>query len=412
MTVMNSSKIVVLNPSIGTSPAGFRRMHLELKPREVGRLVGYDPRSLVMKPRKPGAKVARGTRDLVPHNVSHEIVALQNKVQRTIDRDRVAQMVDYLVRACHDGEFADWGAIEVVTSSEPDTVQLGLAQLDAEADYFIADGQHRYCALIDFARDWPQYSERFTQGVSISVLPEDKLVAWAGQKFHDHNYYTVPVRAGKALAVDTRDPVNTMTKGLDKHPMIVAAGGIAYERDTLLAGDPRFSTHSVMHRFVRGFLFGRPGIDKGVDTRADIDEGAETALWAYVSALFEVLPWAPEPYSETIQTDAGRLREVQRDRRDEYLTRTSVMLTALAVVGHDLRKSELPPDVLHARLTSLGQLDWRRSNLALVGVVGSEKNGHVQPGSSRPAIDSTIRYLRERLGLLKKPGAVSNGDLS
>ena len=381
-------------------------MHIELKPREVGRLVGYDPRSLIMKPRRPGARVAKGTREIVPHNVSHDIVSLQNKVQRSIDKDRVTQMVDYLVRACHDGEFADWGAIELVTDTLPLEVRAGQAELDAEADYFIADGQHRYCALIDFARDYPQYSERFTQGISLAVLPADKMVAWAGQKFHDHNYYSVPVRAGKALAVDTRDPINTLAKALDKHAKIVEAGGIAYERDTLLTGDPRFATHSVMHRFVRGFLFGRPGLDKGVDTRAEVDENAEPALWAYISALFDVLPWLPMP--ETVLDKDGKEKQV--DARDRFVTRASVMMSALAVVGHDLHTSELPVDMQMARLEALTKIDWRRTNLALVGVVGSEKGGLVQPGSSRPAIDSTIRFLRERLGLMKKPGAVSNGD--
>lgn len=399
-----ASKIVVLNPSVGRSPAGFRRVHLELPPKQVGRIIGYDPRTLVMKPRR--ARVPKGTRDLTPRNVSQQVVDLQNKVQRSIDHKRVAQMVDYLCRALDGGEFADWGPIELVTSSEPSLVRPGEAELDTEADYFIADGQHRYCALLDLMREFPVYADQFTQGVTLSILPDARLEDWAGQKFHDHNYYSVPVRAGKALAVDTRDPINSMAKELDEHPVIAKAGGIAYDRDTLLSGDSRFTSHSVMHRFVRGFLFGRPGLDKTVDTRAEMDNTAKEQLWQYITMLGNILPW----YSRRELTMDAKGKEAEVDVRDSFLTRTSVMLAALAVVGHDLRVSEMPADMLLERLRVLATIDWRRTNLALVGVVGSERGGVVQPASSRQAIDSTIRYLRERLGLLKHPNQVGNGN--
>lgn len=389
--MFQTSKLIIAQPSLGMSPSGFPRIHVEMLPREVGRLVGYDPRVLVMKPKKPGSKgVARGTRDLVPHNVNPEIIALQNQVQRSIDTARVAQMVDYLVGAMERNQFADWGPIDLVTKAKPDTSEMQKAHtiaLDADADYFIDDGQHRYCALLDFIQDYPQYADRFTQGITISVLPEGKLVEWAGQAFHDKNYFSVPVRAGKALSVDTRDPVNSLAKALASHPVIVKAGGIATERDTLLTGDPRFSTHSIMHRFTRGFLFGRYGLDKGVDTRADITPKAREALWEYVSALGELLPWSvPEG-----------------EDRDQYLTRTSVVLSSLAVLGNDLFAADPPltTDEKVKMLTELSKIDWKRTNLNLVGVVGSEKNGQVQPASSRQAIDATIRFLREKAGIVK-----------
>lgn len=381
----NVTTITLMYPAVGTSPAGFPRIHVEVLPKEVGRLVGYDPRTLIMKPKRAGAKTARGTRDLTPHNVSTQIVSLQNQVQRSIDHKRVAQMVDYLRRAMETGQFADWGPIELVTSTQPDMEPYEsnhVIRMDSDADYFIADGQHRYCAILDFCREHPQYCDRFTQPITISILPDTKLVEWAGQAFHDRNYYAVAVRAGKALAVDARDPLNSLAKEMANHPAIQAAGGIAYERDTLLKGDPRFTTHSVLHRFVRGFMFGRAGLDKNVDTRVDISDQDATKLEAYLDMLGDVLPW-------TIA------------ERDQYLSRASVVLSALAVVGHDLAKADLSPEDFRARVRILGNLDWRRSNLGWVGILGSEKNGEVQPASSRPAIDSTIRFLRERLGIIK-----------
>lgn len=379
-----SSKVLIEKPSLGLSPSGFDRLHIEMLPREVGRLVGYDPRVLLMRPRKAGS-VARGSREVLPGNVSQSIIDLQNTVQRSIDKGRVEVMTDYLVNAMEKGKFADWGSIELVTASKPDLAKYDSehsVMLDSDADYFIADGQHRYCALLDFVHRHPEYSDRFTQAVTISFLPEDRLTEWAGQEFHDRNYFSVPVRAGKALSVDTRDPVNTLAKAIGNHQVIQNAGGIAYERDTLLKGDTRFATHSTMHRFVRGFLFGRPGLDKGVDTRADISEKETKALEHYIQALGLALPWHGE-------------------NRDENVTRTSAVMSALAVIGHDLFLGDrvYTTDEIAAKIATLGKMNWKRTNRDLVGVVGSEKDGQVQPTSSRQAIDSTIRYMRQALGL-------------
>jgi hypothetical protein len=387
-----SSKLIVSNPSFGRSPSGFTRVHLELRPKEVARLLAYDPRVLAQKPRGKKAPV-------LPHNVSAEIARMQLAVQRSIDNGRVQQMVDYLASAFENGTFADWGAIEVVTIDEPSMQSDCTAWLDPDAEYFVADGQHRYCAMLDFLRQWPQHADRWTQGVTISVLPAERFVEWAGQKFHDHNYFAVAVRPGKALAVDVRDPVNALAKQLSMHPEIMRGGGIAYDRDNLLAKDPRFTTHSIIHRFVRGFLFGRPGLDRTVDTSEQVPDAWRERLMEYVSALALILPWF-------------------MGDRDQYLARASVVLSSLAVVGHDLYAAGLPSEEIGRRLATLGNIDWRKTNLGLVGVVGSEKSqpvkdseGHVtgtitvvQPGSSRQAIDSTIRFLRQQLGLIANPG--------
>jgi hypothetical protein len=386
-----SSKLVISQPSHGISPSGFERLHVELLPREVGRLIGYDPRVLVMKQRKPGAKPGRA--ETVPHNVSKEVIALQNAVQRSIDKNRVSQMAQYLADAMVKGTFADWGPIELVTANKPDMSRMKAdhtAALDSDADYFIADGQHRYCALLDFIHNHPQYADRFTQGVNISIMPEEKLIEWAGQEFHDRNYFTVPVRAGKALSVDSRDPVNSLAKALDSHSTIEAGGGVAYERDTLLKNDPRFATHATLHRFVRGFLFGRPGLDKGVDTRVDIGDEQAQALDQYLTLLNLTLPWA----SDTPE-------------RDQYVTRTSAVMSGLAVIGHDLflGDQKLTNEAIAAKVRALGKIDWKRTNRELIGVVGAEKDGVVAPNASRQSIDSTIKFLREKLGIQPAPAA-------
>lgn len=138
-----------------------------------------------------------------------------------------------------------------------------------------------------------------------------------------------------------------------------------------------FSFTSLCQRlFVRSKRIGKV---KRYDGR--IDPAHVDYLGAYLDALYQTLPWEPS------------------DERDTYLTRTSVVLSALAVIGHDILTAGTPPDALEASLARLGELDWRRTNLEWVGIVGSARDGVVQPASSRPAIDATIRYLRQKLGL-------------
>lgn len=386
LTTLSQSvtQIALKYPAVGTSPAGFPRIHAELLPKEVGRLVGYDPRTLVQKVKRKTAKGVTNPKDSSPHNVSSLVVALQNQVQRSIDNTRVQSMVGYLKSAMDTDAFADWGSIEVVTDSRPDFSRMEsdhIVSMDADTDYFIADGQHRYCALLDFVRTYPEYADRFTQSLTISVLPEERLVQWAGQAFHDRNYYAVAVRAGKALAVDSRNVLNAFAKELAGHPAVTEAGGIAYERDTLLKGDLRFTSHSVLHRFTRGFLLGRPGLDRGAGDDLRVVTPQEKAnLTDWLSGLSAALPWNTED-------------------RDDHLSRTSSVLSALSVIGHDVYATNPTTEQVQAVIGLLGAIDWRRTNLSWVGVIGSEKDGVVQPASSRPAIDATIRFLREKVGL-------------
>lgn len=381
-----TSKILVTQPSVGTSPAGFPRLHVELRPRDVSRLVGYDPRVLVAKPPRRSAK---GTRDFTPHNVSPAIIRLQNTIQRSIDPTRVRAMVDYLVAALEGGAFADWGSIELATTSLPDLAKRDSVLLESDADYFPTDGQHRYCALLDLIHDHPELADRFTQGVTISILPAEKMEEWAGQEFHDRNYFAVPVRPGKALATDMRDPVNAITRAMAKHQVIVENGGIAGDRDVLPRGDARFVSHSVLHRFIRAFLMGRPGLDARADARAEVSQAASEWIGEYLSALGMVMGpgWKPGP------------------ERDEYLSRASAVWAALGVLGHDLYFAEppIPTQVKSDRLAAISRINWDRHNLGLVGILGSAKGDVVTPASSRQAIDSVVRYLRERVGIDRAP---------
>jgi DGQHR domain-containing protein len=378
-----SATTAIKYPAVGRTPSGHLKLHAEMSPADLVHLIGYDPRAIA-----PPKRVLK-TPARLPANVAESVINLQRDVQRSIDQSRVDMMVEYLYRAVSQGGIADWAEIDVVTSTTPDlndyTVRF-VVNMPTSAAYFITDGQHRYAALLDFLRRYPREAATFTQPIAITVIPEDDLTVYAGQSFHDKNYLRAPVKVAKALATDTRDAYNQLAKDLATHPVIAEAGGVDMTRDTLPPKSKAFTTHGVLYRFVRAFVVGRKGLDKG-QIEADNLDDARADLWIYFDALGQMFPhWHTEP-----------------TERDQYLSRSSAALQALAVVGHDLWSLDLPNDQRAGMLAKISErrLDWRKSNVAtwdgVIGAVGS--GGAIAAQSSRPAIDGTIAFLRRTSGL-------------
>ena len=388
------------NCSIGKAATGFPKIHIEIVPPDLIKMVGYDPRTISPTPR-------RNQQD--PGHVSEAIIDLVRQVQRSIDPQKVEEMVQYLFNALSTGIYADWAELDVVTASKPDLRKWETNHsiyFPSSAEYFITDGQHRFCALMDLVRRYPEYAGKFTQAVAISVLPQDRLDEWAGQSFHDKNYLRTVVKVTKALAVDSRDLHNLLAKDLREHRVIKNAGGVNEVKDALAAGAKEFATHSALFRFTRGFCEGRRGLDKNPirnpnltkETHADLKKW----LFEYITELNRVLPnWTVVP------------------GREVYLFRSSPALQALGVIGYDLYTKVEDSTERRAMIARIGEakLDWRRTNVRDWGtVIGSvvekeEENKRVvqviSPRSNRQAFDGTIRFLRDRCGLtdhLKKIG--------
>lgn len=378
--------------SIGKAPSGFPKIRLEMLPADLIRLVGYDPRNIQAPP-------GRGRPD--PHHVSQELVELVREVQRSIDNSKVEEMVAYLAEAVFNGQYADWAELDVVTAAKPDTSRYQESfsvWFPNAAEYLITDGQHRYCAVMDFIRQYPDYANKFTQAVAISVLPQDHLSEWAGQSFHDKNYLRTPVKVTKALAVDSRDLHNVLAKELRNHPAIKEGGGVNEIKDALAATAKEFATHSAIYRFTRGFCEGRRGLDKATikNPRLTFEtyDGLKADLFEYVAELNSTLPhWTVVP------------------GREEYLFRSSPALQALGVVGYNVYTKVADPDERNDMIGQIGEgrLNWRRTNTndwgTVIGMTVEKVSDdgttiyEVSPRSNRQAFDNTIRFLQERCGL-------------
>lgn len=376
------------NAMVGKAPSNFIKVRVEMTPDELRRVIGYDPRGL--QPGKRGGKQIDSSR-----HVSQELTDLVKEVQRSIDNDKVNEMVAYLHAAVSNGKYADWAELDVVTTAKIDTSQFKTKHeilIPTSAEYFIIDGQHRYCALLEFVRLYPELAKKFTQAVAISVMQPELMKEWAGQGFHDKNYLRTAVKATKALAVDARDIHNVLAKNLHSHPVIVDGGGVNLEKDSLASGSKEMVTHAVLYKFVRGFCEGRRGLNKGRVAKPNLTEEnfeeCENKLSTYLTNLGELLPtWS----------DA--------EKRAEFLFRSSPAWQAFGVIGYLLAEVD-DEDERVAATRKLGEakLDWRRSNLSWESVIGNKQadesgNEWISPRASRQAIDGTIAFLKQRLGL-------------
>jgi len=374
----------LFNCSIGKTPSAFFKIRVDMTPPDLIKLLGYDPRTVNPKSRTPG-------------NISEGLEKLIAEVQRTIEQGRVNEMVEYLRDAVENDEYADWSEIDIVTVAQPDTTHYSSDHYVAfpqAAEYFITDGQHRFCAILDFVRHYPELASKFTVAVAIGVLPKDRLTEWAGQSFHDKNYLQKLVKATKALAVDTRDLHNKLAKELHDHPLIRKAGGINTVKDSLSASAAEFITHSLLYKFVRGFTEGHRGVFKGpiaapLLTTETYDQ-AKRDLTEYLDLLGQAFPtWTLHP------------------DRENYLFRASAALQALGALGFLLWNKVDDPALRKQLIQKVSEksLDWRRTNWSVWGpiigrVIETQEGGKVvSPSSTRQIVEGTIAFLRKQSGI-------------
>lgn len=124
-----------------------------------------------------------------------------------------------------------------------------------------------------------------------------------------------------------------------------------------------------------------------MDTDAVDFDSARADLWTYVDALGQCFPhW------------------FDRENRESYLFRTSAVIQALGVLGHDVFTMAETPETRATLLARVSEkrLDWRKNNLedweGVIGHLGKDGT-QVVAQSSRPAIDATISLLRKRSGI-------------
>lgn len=376
----SNNRIRLSRPAVGKTASGFPKIRLEVFPDELSRLVGYDPRNL-----------GKSRAGAIPKTLNPHVVALHESVQRTIKQSRVDAMVQYLLEGIQGGKYADWDEISLVTTALIDTstyTENHEVFLPSSADLFISDGQHRYCAVLDLFRAHPELDRSFTQSVAISVLPQELFEEWAGQAFHDKNYLQETVKAAKALATDSRDLHNRIAKELHTHPLVQAWGGINTSVASVAAQKPDFTTHSIWFKFVRGFIEGQRGLEKG-----DL-QGTRLTEENYDNVVEQLIA-----YLEMLGQAFPHLR-AETNGRAEYLIRQSAALQAVAIFGHLIFR-DVSPDLRRDMVLRIGEnhLDWRRSNLTTWGgVLGVAKDGFIKPFTNSTAIRDTLRILKECSG--------------
>src|SRR5262249_14889130 len=125
--------------SVVQTPNGYLKIQGALRPSQLHALIKNDPEAV-----HKAAKDKNG-----PLFVSSELAEAYAAVERSIIRDKIEPMVEYVARALRGEDIADWGPIDLVTSAQPDMTDFsskGDIHMPSSAMYLITDGQHRCIA--------------------------------------------------------------------------------------------------------------------------------------------------------------------------------------------------------------------------------------------------------------------------
>ena len=308
------------------------------------------------------------------------------RAQRLLNRARVPEIASYLnsnrdnyvlsaLTASVDGE-ARFGPV----SSEDESSSLGSLHIPMQARFIINDGQHRRAAIEQALREDPGLGE---ETIAV-VFFMDRGLDRCQQMFADLNRHAVKPSRSLGLLYDHRDAMAKVSR-------LVAMKSEAFrdlvemERSSLSARSRKLFTLSATHSGNSALL--------GDQEVEDIERSA-----AYCSEYWdEVGTRIPE--WRLVRDSTMSAGDVRRD----FLHSHAIMLQALGIVGHNLRRDY--PKNWQTHLAKLENIDWSRSNAklwegrALVG-------GHVS--KARHNVTLAANAIKHELGLDLNPEEVAS----
>jgi DGQHR domain-containing protein len=382
----------------------------QIRPSHIQNVLGHDPRS-------------RNWRNLRP-----EVREIYEHLQRKTDKSRRDSIADYIEErfspdANTIGAFGaiSIGFVESIRFIEDETIKgIGKLCIDISQSNFrvMLDGLGRVTGALDLGEENPDIFNNFVFPVTIFApsQPMAKLTYdQMGQLFHDMNFKVQPVVKNHAVSLDTSDPYITLANQLALIPVIKDNGGVAKRMASLGKKSSELVVQTVLIRFVRGALEGRPFQESNMATA----RYPNLTRPNFNSALFGV--------SEFLTSFANAMGEKFRDKDRESLHLTSPGWQALGVLHHDLRyKLKLSETEIkdHAKLAAA--IDWSRFNPDWTPMLGPPETNKFSgkpvvdaqgrtrvaiAGAGRSNVQHILDYLRLKLNLTEKLTKIGKGTL-
>jgi hypothetical protein len=413
---LDSLKLTVPVPStLGAFGDKLLTYQTQVKPAEIGNLLGHDPRSKYWQ------------------RLPEDLREMYKKLQRKTVKGRRIGTKRYIEERIAPGAFVlgAFPAIAIGTVSPLRFVHYadkypgigiprGVGELEfdlsAVSPRVLLDGMARVAGALDLLDETKSaqspnetksaIANSFWFPVTI-YAPTERLgrvtVEELGQLFHDFNFLAEPVSKAHALDLDQSNIYLQLVNALARAPVIGGNGGIEHRAASLGKKSTALVAKQVLLRFVLGAIDGPAAQERLRDSGID---GALTR--ANLASMHDQI----EDYLTEI---ANRMGERFKDH--ELLHLTAPGWNALGVVFHDINftlAGKLSAEQRSALFDGIAGIDWSRWNQDFIGYLGEvavESGGQeVKRGRGRaqPIDPSTLTEIVDAGGR-KKLGAIYGG---
>ena len=311
-----------------------------------------------------------------------EVVPPELRAQRTLNRSRIPEMVNYIIE--HPNEYV-FSALTASIDSEAkftpldesgDKRNVGWLSIPMEATIVINDGQHRRAAIEEAIKEKPDLAD---ESIAV-VFFMDAGLKRSQQMFADLNKHAVRPSRSLGILYDHRDQLAILARYLMTE-VPVFKDLTEKEKTSISNRSPKLFTLSGIYQATKYLL------QKGNDEEISDDERKiSLELWA---CLGEAIP----------EWRMASRREVScKELREIYVHSHGVVLYALGIACSDLLCQH--PNDWQDRLSSLSDLDWSRSNTRLW-----EGRAMLQGkmSAAKRQVGLTANLLKQTLGLTLQP---------
>jgi DNA sulfur modification protein DndB len=265
---------------------------------------------------------------------------VEARAQRTLNTERIPEITNYILSQREGYAFsAITACIEGSSAFAPigegaHERNIGTLTIDADAEVFITDGQHRNAAIAEALKQDPTLAD---ESISV-VFFANKTLEDRQKIFKDLNLY--PKKADRSLGITYDDSPGAMLSKelIYKNPFLQKL--IDLEKNSLSPRSKKLLTHSAFNRATKE-LFEKVTADNYLDLSIIAAE--------YWQTVYENMTEWQFVYEDKLS--AG-------DARKHSVNVHSVTLQALGIVGRHLLKTSNWKQTLK----KLKQMNWDRSN--------------------------------------------------
>ena len=311
-----------------------------------------------------------------------EEVSAELRAQRTLNRQRVPEIAQYILENPEDYVFSALTAsidgeviFEPLDESSP---AMGTLHIEMTASLLINDGQHRRAAIEEALKRNPDIGD---ETVAVVFFLDPKLQR-CQQLFSDLNRYAIRTSKSLSIMYDHRNDESIITKTVALK-CEVFKGLVETEKSNLATRSKKLFTLSALHSANIALLANFPAGDMPAMEKLAVE------FWTEVGKCI--------PEWQLVRDGKMLASEV----RQEFIHTHAIALQALGLVGQHILITTSNNNVSWARcLSGLKSVDWRKSNSTL-WEGRALINGRVSKTSQ--SVGLTANVVKVALGLELSP---------